>query len=143
MEATRNEFVASQTPLVHRHRVSSTEPEVDSSRAELAIAEHVGIAEAIQQSLGEEAEVRARDHIKNTVSALTISLDSARRTVSRQRRPDRTLSPARARWLLEVARGTHCLAHVDARKQPAAILVVVEDCFQSLLGQGRSRGWAS
>ena len=78
MEATRNEFVASQTPLVHMtSRVFVPNAEVDSSRADLAIAEHVGIAEAIEQGLGEEAELRARDHIRNTVSALTTVLESA------------------------------------------------------------------
>jgi DNA-binding GntR family transcriptional regulator len=71
IQATHNEFVAAQLPLVHMtSRVFVPTAQLDSSRAELAISEHLSIAEAIAEGLPEDAEERARAHIRRTVSSL-------------------------------------------------------------------------
>jgi DNA-binding GntR family transcriptional regulator len=71
MEATGNQFVVAQLPLVHMtSRVFAPVAHVDPSRAEMAITEHVGIADAIERGDGDEAERVARAHIRQTIASL-------------------------------------------------------------------------
>lgn len=70
VQAAQNEFLLAQIPLVHMtSQVFTPVAGVDPSRAELAITEHGGILEAIEQGLEDEAERRAREHIRRTMGS--------------------------------------------------------------------------
>ncbi len=70
IEAAQNEFLLAQVPLVHMtSQVFTPVAGVDPSRAELAIAEHEGILAEIQEGLEDEAELRARAHIRRTMES--------------------------------------------------------------------------
>jgi DNA-binding GntR family transcriptional regulator len=78
IEAGGNEFLTAQLPLVPlTAQVFTPVERADPSRAELAVGEHIGIIEAIEQGLDEKAERRARAHIRRTREALAAEPASA------------------------------------------------------------------
>ena len=71
MAAADNQFVTAQLPLVHMTaRVFAPVAHVDRSRAEMAVQEHVPIADAIAAGDADESERLARAHIRQTIASL-------------------------------------------------------------------------
>ena len=71
IEAAGNEYVAGQLPLVHMTaRVFAPVARIGLERAELAIAEHRAIVEAIELGAEDDAERLARAHIRRTIDSL-------------------------------------------------------------------------
>lgn len=67
--AAHNSFLTAQLPLVHMtSQVFAPVAHVHASRAESAVAEHVGIADAIEQGGEDAAERLARAHVHRTIA---------------------------------------------------------------------------
>jgi DNA-binding GntR family transcriptional regulator len=78
IDAAGNDFLTAQLPLVPlTAQVFTPIERADPSRAKVAVEEHSGIIEAIEQGLDEEAERRARAHIRRTREALVAEPVSA------------------------------------------------------------------
>src|SRR5262245_11474073 len=72
VEASGNEYVAGQLPLIHMTaRVFAPVAHIGPERAEPAIEEHVAILEAIERGAEDEAEGLARAHIRKTIDHLS------------------------------------------------------------------------
>jgi len=73
MELADNEYLTAQIPLVRMtSQVFRPVGPVEEERAILAVAEHGGIAQAIAEGRGEEAERLARRHINVTIERLAL-----------------------------------------------------------------------
>jgi DNA-binding GntR family transcriptional regulator len=78
VEAAGNEFVGAQLPLINMTaRVFAPVAHVGPERAELAIGEHVEIADAIAEGRDDDAERLARAHIRGTIRSLEAQLAAA------------------------------------------------------------------
>jgi DNA-binding GntR family transcriptional regulator len=81
IEASGNEYVAGQLPLVHMTaRVFAPVAHIGPERAEPAIEEHAAILDAIERGAEDDAERLARAHIRRTIDALAAVPAGASRT---------------------------------------------------------------
>jgi len=71
IELSANEFLAGQLPIIRMtSQIFTPISLIAKDRAELAIQEHLAIADAIRRGAGAEAERLAHSHIRRTVSRL-------------------------------------------------------------------------